>query len=208
MTQTAARDRTILWLRVVAGLCALSSLGALITHVFGLMPMVYFLTFFGVPCTVFILALAALARRIDATIFLTSLTIGIAGGFVATLGYDGFRLVIREMHLFDYDGFKAIYIFGGWITGTPETTAAAAAGWFYHFWNGISFGVFYTLTFGARHWLHGAAYGLVMEAMMLGLFPFFLQITDQVGFIVVSMSGHLVYGVVLGVIAQRYARNW
>lgn len=208
MTVAIASARTTLWLRVTTALCALVSLGALVTHVFGLVPMVYFLTFFGVPSVVLILAMAALARRINATVFLASLVVGVVGGFVATLAYDVFRLAIRETRLFDYDGFKAIYIFGGWITGAPSTRSAAVAGWFYHFWNGISFGVFYSLTFGGRHWLYGVGYGLVMEAMMLGLFPFFLRISDQVGFITVSMAGHMVYGAVLGVVTQRYARSW
>lgn len=197
------------WLRVTAAICALTSLGALITQIFGLLPMVYFLTFFGVPSIVLILALAALARRIDATVFMTSLVVGVVGGFVATLAYDGFRLLLRTTQLFNYDGFKSIYIFGSWITGRPAASdAAAAAGWFYHFWNGISFGLFYTLTFGRRNWLYGVGYGLVMEAMMLGLFPFFLRVSDQVGFITVSMLGHMVYGAVLGLVTQRYARNW
>ena len=199
---------TTLWLRVTTALCALTGLGALVTHVLGLLPMAYFLTFFGVPSIILALALAALARWINARIFLTSLAVGVVGGLAATLAYDVFRLAVRETRLFDYDGFKAIYIFGGWITGAPGTTRAALAGWGYHFWNGMSFGVFYSLTFGGRRWLYGVAYGLVMEAMMLGLFPFFLRITDQLGFIVISMCGHLVYGAALGGITQRYARSW
>jgi hypothetical protein len=49
---------------------------------------------------------------------------------------------------------------------------------------------------------------MVMEAMMLGLFPLFLQVTDRTDFITISMAGHIVYGGVLGLVAQRHAKNW
>ena len=197
------------WLRWSAALCAIASLGALVTHVFGLLPMVFFLTFFGVPSILLLLAMAAYARWINAPVFLTALAVGLSGGFVATLAYDGVRLLLRTVHLFNYDGFVAIYIFGGWITGRETTTVEAAiAGWTYHFWNGLSFGVFYVLTFGRRHWLYGAAYGVVMELCMLGLFPLFVQVTDRFDFIMLSLIGHLVYGAVLGLIAQRWARSF
>ncbi len=39
---------------------------------------------------------------------------------------------------------------------------------------------------------------------MLGLFPFFLRVTNKLDFIAVSMIGHLAYGAVLGLLAQQY----
>lgn len=199
----------MLWLRLSAIICAGTSLVALLTHIFGVLPMPFFLTFFGVPSLLLLFLTAVHARRINAGIFLNCLVVGLLGGFLATLAYDGVRFALRSSGVFNYDGFVAIYIFGGWITGTETTTVEAAiAGWIYHFWNGLSFGVFYTLTFGRRHWLYGAAYGVFMELCMLGLFPLFIRVTDRVDFILLSLIGHLVYGVALGVISQRYGRNW
>lgn len=43
---------------------------------------------------------------------------------------------------------------------------------------------------------------------MLGLYPMFVQVTDKWDFIALSMTGHFAYGVVLGSIAQKYARSW
>src|SRR6266536_5262092 len=105
------------WLRWAGAICAIASLGALVTHVLGLLPMVFFLTFFGVPSLLLLLALAAYARWINAIVFVNALLVGVTGGFVATLAYDGVRLLLRTSVLFNYDGFVAIYIFGGWITG-------------------------------------------------------------------------------------------
>lgn len=198
-----------LGLRVATGICASISLLALLAHVFDVLPMPFFLTFFGVPSLVLLFALAALGRWLDARVFVNSLLVGLLGGIAATLAYDVTRLVFRTSGLFDYDGFRSIYIFGSWITSKETTSVQAAiAGWGYHFWNGISFGILYALIVGRRHWLYGVAYGAVMEACMLGLFPFFLLVSKRVDFIALSMLGHLVYGAVLGLSAQRYGRNW
>ncbi|HEV8585555.1 MAG TPA: DUF6789 family protein [Methylomirabilota bacterium] len=196
-------------LRCVAFAAASISLAALLAQVFGVLPMGSFLTFLGVPSLLLLFTLAALARWLDQRIFVTCLTVGALGGLVATVAYDLIRLAMRGSGLFDYDGFKAIYLFGSWISGRPVGTwHAAVAGWGYHFWNGVSFGIFYTLMFGRARWWYGVLYGLVMEACMLGLFPVFLHITDKVDFIVLSLVGHLGYGAVLGAAAQRYALDW
>jgi len=210
------RERTLiqgqrleLKLRMAAAILALMSLAALVSHLFGILPMVFFLTYFGVPSLLLIFLLVVWARRIEAEVFLNGLAVGLAGGLAGTLLYDSVRLLLRESRLFNYDGFKAIYIFGMWISGQPvDSAAAAVAGWIYHFWNGLSFGVFYTLTFGRRHWLYGVGYGLVMELFMLGLFPMFLRISDRFDFIALSLIGHMFYGAGLGLVAQKYAKNW
>jgi hypothetical protein len=195
-------------LRVVAALCAVASLGALVGYVLLGIPMTFTLTFTGLPSILLLFTLAAFARRIDAGQFVHCLIAGAVGGFVATLAYDVSRWVIRVSGLLDYDGFKAIYIFGGWITGAPGTPAAALAGWIYHFWNGIGFGIFYALIVGRGTWLAGLLYGLVMEGMMLGLFPLFLTVTNRVDFILLSLIGHAIYGVVLGLYVRTYGRRW
>lgn len=196
-------------LRVIGALLALVSLGALVSHVLGLLPMVFFLTYFGVPSLLLLITLAALARMIDARLLLNGLAVGVAGGLAGTIVYDLVRFAIGLTHLFDYNGFVAIYVFGSWISGQPtDTPAAALAGWTYHFWNGLSFGVFYTLIFPARHWLLGVAYGVFMELCMLGLFPMFLRISNRVDFITISLVGHVFYGATLGLVSQRYSAAW
>jgi hypothetical protein len=193
-------------LGAAGALLALTSLAALVAHVLGMLPMVFFLTFFGVPSVLLLFAMAALARMIDARVLLNSLAVGFAGGLIGTIVYDLFRYLVRLTHIFSYDGFTAIYIFGSWISGRPPASAEAAwAGWIYHFWNGLSFGVFYALTFGRRPWLFGVAYGVMMELCMLGLFPLFIIVSSKVDFVVISLIGHLLYGAGLGLVVQRYA---
>ena len=196
-------------LRWSAAICASISLVALVSHVFGQLPMAYFLTFFGVPSVLLLFLLGAFANWINAPILVNALVVGTVGGVIATIVYDLVRWLLNHTLFTHYNSFKAIYIFGSWITGKDVLSAEAAiAGWIYHYWNGLSIALFYTLTFGRRHWLYAVGWALFMEACMLGLFPLFLQVTDKLDFIALSMIGHLAYGVVLGLIAQRYARNW
>jgi uncharacterized protein DUF6789 len=194
-------------LRAVAVLCASLSLAALAVHLAGFLPLSFFLTVFGLPSLFLLFALAALARRLRAEIVLDGLRVGLLAGFLATLVYDGVRSLVEVSHIFGYNGFAPILIFGSWITGQPESTLAAhLAGWGYHYWNGLAFGIMYALMLGRRHWLYGLAYGIVMELAMLGIFPLFLSVTNKFDFIAVSMIGHLAYGAVLGLVVQRYAR--
>jgi hypothetical protein len=196
-------------LRACAFVCASFSLAALLAHVFRIMPMAYCISLFGAPSVLLIFAMAGLARVIRADGFLRCLAIGLAGGVAATVAYDAFRWGLTHSGLFDYDGFKAIYIFGSWITGQGTGTRdAAIAGWIYHYWNGISFALMYALMFVRPPWLYGVGYGVFMELCMLGLFPMFLQVSNRTDFIIISLLGHVVYGATLGVVAQRYGGEW
>jgi len=187
--------------------CALVSLAALVAHVFHVLPMPFFLEVFGIPSLLVIYALAAYARKINARMLTSGLWVGIWAGLAASLVYDGVRYLVGLTHLFGYNGFVPILMFGSWITGHPTTsTAAKIAGWTYHYWNGATFGVIYTLAVGRRSWWWGVAYGILMECCMLGLFPFFLRVTSKVDFVALSMIGHVAYGAVLGMLAQKYLR--
>jgi len=204
ITQRAQRG-----LRWSAAICASISLVALVSHVIGALPMVYFLTFFGVPSVLLLFAAAAFAHRINAQVLLNALAVGVVGGLIATVVYDLVRWALNLTLFTQYQSFKAIYIFGSWITGKEvSSTQAALAGWIYHYWNGLAISLFYVLTFGRRRWYYAVGWALFMEGCMLGLYPLFVQVTDKLDFIVLSMTGHLAYGVVLGLIAQKHARNW
>lgn len=183
------------------------SLVALVAHVFGLLPMPFFLDVFGIPLLLVIYALVAYAKEINAEILINGLFVGLIAGLVATVAYDGVRAVVERAHPFGYNGFVPILMFGNWITGQPTTSMAAkVAGWTFHYWNGVSFAVIYTLGVGRRPWWWGLVYGVLIECCMLGLFPFFLRVTSKVDFIAISMIGHLAYGAVLGLLSQKYLR--
>src|SRR5436190_5104255 len=96
-------------LRWVAAGLTISSLAALLTHLAGVLPMVFFLTAFGVPSVVLLFVVAALARWVRATILLACLRAGLIGGLLATLAYDVTRWLVKATGVLAYDGFIAIY---------------------------------------------------------------------------------------------------
>ncbi|HWX56581.1 MAG TPA: hypothetical protein VN176_18505 [Verrucomicrobiae bacterium] len=204
-TATVPDPRTVRALRVSLIACALVSLAALVAHIFHLLPMPFFLEVFGVPSLLVLYGLAAYARKIDAHMLTQALGVGVLAGLAATVVYDGVRFLVERGHLFGYNGFVPILMFGNWITGQPVgSTASKIAGWTYHYWNGATFGVIYALAMGRRKWLWGIAYGILMECCMLGLFPMFLRVTNKTDFIAVSMIGHLFYGATLGWLSEKY----
>ena len=196
------QQRRLAWLATAFASASIIALGF---HIFGWMRMPLFLQIAGFPAVLALFSLAAYGRWIKARMFLDSLSLGAWAGFVASLVYDGIRLLLERSHVFGYNGFVPIQMFGNWITGQPMySPAATIAGWTYHFWNGTMFGVMYSLMMGPRHWLFGVAYGVVMECCMLGLFPLFLRVSNRVDFIALSMIGHIAYGAVLGLLVQKY----
>jgi hypothetical protein len=204
-----ARVARVTQLRWIAATCAIAGLGALVAHVFGVLEMPYFLSFIGVPSLLLLYMTAVFARRLHSGVFLTALRVGLAGGLAGTIVYDGVRFGLYQTGVFNYDGFRAIYLFGSWMTRSDVSSVPAAiGGWLYHFWNGASFGMFYALMVGRAPWFYGVMYGIVMELCMLGLFPMFLRVSDRADFIALSLIGHLFYGLVLGVVVQRYGRSW
>lgn len=205
MTGPDPDPKTVRALRISLIACALVSLAALVAHVLHLLPMPFFLEVFGVPSLLVLYGLAAYARKIDAHILTEGLRVGLLAGLAATVVYDGVRFLVERGHLFGYSGFVPILMFGSWITGAPiGSLGSKIAGWSYHYWNGATFGVIYTLAIGRKNWLWGVGYGVLMECCMLGLFPLFLRVTNKVDFIAVSMIGHLFYGASLGWLTEKY----
>jgi hypothetical protein len=203
--QSGRSEQTALRLTAIA--CAGVSGLSLVAHVLGVLPMPYFLEVFGIPSWLVLLALAAWGKKIDDRKFTSRLWVGLWVGLVATIAYDGVRFLVERGHLFGYNGFVPILMFGSWITGRPTSSLAAKlAGWSYHYWNGITFAIIYTLGLGKRHWLYGIGYAMLLECCMLGLFPLFVPVTRKLDFIAVSMIGHVAYGAVLGILGQRHVR--
>ena len=196
---------TVRALRISLIVCSLVSLAALVAHILHVLPMPFFLEVFGVPSLLALYALAAYARKIDAHMLTQGLRVGLLAGLAATVIYDGVRFLVERGHLFGFNGFVPILMFGNWITGQPVgSVASKIAGWSYHYWNGATFGLIYTLALGRKRWFWGLGYGILMECCMLGLFPMFLRVTNKFDFVAVSMIGHLFYGATLGILAEKY----
>ena len=186
--------------------CTAAGIGAFLLDVAGIVAMPWTLSFVSLPALVVVVAIGVWAQRVARQPFFNRLAVGVIAGFIATLAYDGVRLAIQETAPLDYDGFRSISIFGSLILSKPETALdARIAGWTYHFWNGISFGVMYALVAGPARWYWGLAWGMALEMMMIGIYPvaFAIKRSDP-AFLAISMTGHAAYGAVLGLTAERW----
>lgn len=84
----------------------------------------------------------------------------------------------------------------------------------YHFWNGATMGAMYTLFMGKTKWYYGVVWGFIINMgmmlapwliMMMG--PFGTKYMEGYNIFVVALAAHLVYGLVLGVLAQKFVKE-
>ncbi|HET6213422.1 MAG TPA: hypothetical protein VFE14_11190, partial [Micromonosporaceae bacterium] len=97
--------------------------------------------------------------------------------------------------------------FGQFMTGASGP-GSAAAGWAYHVSNGWTFGIAYAVVAGPARWWWGIAWAMLLELAMLLVYPVLFQIRYVEPFIAVSVTGHVLYGSVLGLWCRRYAVRW
>lgn len=144
----------------------------------------------------------ALANRIWA---------GLAAGAVATFVLDTFRQ-LGVIH--GWLPMDTAMLFGKMIAGPPAPELTwLTVGLIYHFLNGASFGVFYTLVFGKVHWLWGVAWGLVVELGMMTAPPMaplvgpFGSKTGSPALFFITLIAHIGFGIALGLLARHWVKH-
>lgn len=131
--------------------------------------------------------------------------IGAVTGLVATIAYDLVRLGLVEFAGLRIDPIEAWRLFGVALTD-PNLSHAThmIAGTAFHLVNGVAFGMAYTVAFGQRGWWAGVLWAFVLEGFMVSVYPGWLGLKALDEFLSVSITGHIAYGLVLGVMAQRW----
>jgi hypothetical protein len=132
-------------------------------------------------------------------------------GLIASLGLDAVRLIGVALGAFPGDMPS---MFGQMITGRMGMGAAVLlTGYPYHLLNGATFGLMYALLAGQAHWAWGMAWGLFFELGMMTLPPVPMMAGPfgihefWPGLFLASVTAHLVFGVILGVLVQRWVHN-
>jgi hypothetical protein len=166
-----------------------------------------------------LLVIAVTALRADPeqrTRLRRTAAVGIIAGLLATVAYDGAKWLLSQVDPSPYNPFEATEIFGLLLLGDgADRTSLLAAGIGYHVLNGTTFGVAFTILFGAygalsvrAAVLRGIAWGLFLELFQLTLYPGWLDIRFYEEFAAISFLSHVVYGVALGLVARALLRRW
>lgn len=178
-----------------------------------------FTPFVFLPALLFLFVFAAFDRaRGDGQLW-RAVMIGLAGGLLAAVAYDIFRLPFvfaKEWHLDSVVPplklFKVFPRFGAMMLGQPieqphYSTAAQVLGWIYHFSNGATFGVMYLAIIGSserRHWAWAVAFALVLElGMLFTPYPSVFNIAVTARFVAVTVAAHAIFGAGLGLAVRR-----
>lgn len=197
---------------------AFSSIAALLVEFYGVLPMRAFTLFVFLPSLLLLGVLVMVDIRWGDRRLARSVIQGTVAGLLAAVAYDIFRLPFVFAHTWNLDGvlpalplFKVFPRFGALILGEPvEQTAYSLSaqwiGWSYHFSNGATFGVLYLAAIGnpRRHawwWAIVMAVGLEL-GMLFTPYPTYFHIRTTSTFIAVTLSAHLIFGVVLGLVAK------
>lgn len=201
---------------------AATSIWCLLAEFYHLCSMRTFTFWVLIPSTVAMIGIALTDWTAGDRRLWNAVLIGATGGLLAAVAYDLFRLP-WEIGAIDHIGpmwlrlplFKVFPRFGALILNEPFapkqtdsqfTLAAHVVGWIYHFSNGITFGVMYMALIGdatRRTWLWGVVIAAGLElAMLFTPYTTFFGIGLTALFVVVTLSAHTVFGIVLGLISR------
>lgn len=127
---------------------------------------------------------------------------GLRSGALATVAYDLTRLALASA--LGIAPFEVWKLFGRLLVGEEAAGGLIlAAGTAYHLANGLGFAIAFIVFVRRPTWWKGVVFALLLEAAMAMLYPRWLRMQQLAEFYTVSMLGHLAYGSVLGLAAER-----
>jgi len=192
-----------LLIRILCLLACLSSCGALILKVYGVLPMQKTILY-GYSISVLLLFLVWHSSRTRTYRAVgESIALGAVAGFVATLTYDPARVPFL---LAGQRVFMTNDTYGVWIAEADISSRFTdTLGWTYHFSNGITFGIIYALFLRGQHWAWAVLYALMLETVNL-MTPFkeIFGLSNNWLAILILYLGHIAFGIPLGFIT----RDW
>ena len=172
-------------------------------HAFGAVHLGFSVIVFAPATVVAILSLAARAQQRNREILLQRLGAGVFAGCMGLLAYDSVRWLILISGTVPFNPFRTIEVFGLLILKTDvDTWLTKTVGWLFHVWNGLSFAVMYTLAVGRGRVWWALAWSVTLEVAMLSTYPSIFRIALDWPFVVVSLVGHIAYGIGLGFTAR------
>ncbi len=222
-TAQSPRDvSSAIWLRWLCVLLSSTSGLAILVKVWGVGTLSGAALWLTLPCSIGLVALGLLAglagtgtgNRIEASFgrwrgdsvrLNEAMILGFVGGALGTIGYDVWRVPFQMVGQLP---FYPIEAYGIWLAEARASSPFTdTLGWSYHTLNGITFGIMYALAMPRRHWLWGVVWAMILES--LAICSPFLWIFNLAGNnlgIAVAYTGHLAYGVPLGLVVWKWDR--
>ena len=190
---------------LIAPVAFLFSGGALLAHIVVDLPLLAtFIAFAGLAVSL----LTWLSRSAGVSVAWV-LRPGVVAGLCATVAYDLSRVLVVAVTNAPTSPIEAWKFFGaGLLAGSGSETLQWIIGGLFHLTNGVCFAIAFTLWLGRRGVVAGVLWGLFLEAFMLGLYPGWLGIEAYRPFLVVSLVGHVAYGLTLGLVCPRLLDRW
>lgn len=158
------------------------------------------------------------ARRAGHARLVNRIKTGVWVGFVSTAALDPLRLTSFSLGLLpgNLPRMFGVLIFDQMAVG--PTLSSDLVGGLYHYWVSACFGLAYALLVGRTRWWGGLIWGLVIEvgmmttppmvvAMDTGLFGLRLGKGILNGVFLGSLVPHISYGIVLGLLLERYVAH-
>jgi len=132
------------------------------------------------------------------------LKIGLITGVIATITYDVVRYDMVKILNLGLNPFKAFPHFGFLLAnGKGSQSLHWVLGSIYHFANGLGFAASYSILLAHRGWIPGVIWALCLEAFTIGLYPGWLNFAFTPNFLWMSLTGHIAYGMILGIMCQK-----
>lgn len=209
-----AQEGVLTLLALVAG--GVSSL-LIVAATAGLAPMPVLFYAVDVPGMLIVAGILIYARHAGLDRLHRRLWVGVVGGVVLTMALDVVR--VAGVHL----GYlpDSVTMFGNLITGaapmTHPTPGSYALGGLYHYLNGVSFALVYSIVFGRTRWWGPVAFavlvpwvGMMLLPPMAPMFgPFGLAKFGTVvnGYALDTLLAHVAMGLALAAVVRTLAAD-
>jgi hypothetical protein len=202
-------------------LFASSSIFCLLADFYGICSMRFFTLWISIPCLAALGLIAAADRSRGRHLAWRGILIGLTAGLIAAVAYDIFRLpfvfaktwgiqsFVPPMNLFKVFPRFGAMIMGQSVEQSHYSLATQWVGWLYHFSNGATFGVMFMAAVGklkktSWRWAVLMAVGLEL-GMLFTPYPKAFGIPLSLTFVCVTLAAHLIFGVVMGLVARALA---
>lgn len=167
-----------------------------------------------IPSLGLIVVVGAIAKSLSMTRLTNRIWTGIWVGIATTAALDVVRLSGFQMGLMPGNMPRMFGVLMLDQMALGPSTLSDLVGSAYHYWVSACFGLTYALLVGKFRWWGGLIWGLLIEIGMMTTPPMvvamdtgYFGLKQGYGLLTVSLTAHIVYGIALGLLMERYVRH-